>query len=210
MSNFITDANWRYATKKFDASKEISDSDLNIIKDAIRLSASSYGLQPYQVFFVKSKEVKEQLLPASWNQSQIVDAQYVVVFANKLSLSDADIDAYGENIVKTRNLKPEEVSGYVGFMKTTVANMPEELRNIWTSKQTYIALTNLLNVASELKIDTTPMEGFSPEEYNRILGLTEKGLNAAVVATIGYRHQEDTTQHFPKVRKSNEDLFITI
>jgi nitroreductase len=67
-----------------------------------------------------------------------------------------------------------------------------------------------LNVASELKIDTTPMEGFSPEEYNRILGLTEKGLNAAVVATIGYRHQEDTTQHFPKVRKSNEDLFITI
>jgi nitroreductase len=82
--------------------------------------------------------------------------------------------------------------------------------NSWTAKQTYLALGNLLNAAAELKIDTTPMEGFVPADVNEILGLDKLGLNAALIATIGYRHEEDATQHLKKVRKSNEELFITI
>jgi nitroreductase len=210
MSNFITDANWRYATKKFDATKEISDSDLDTLKEGIRLSASSYGLQPYQVLFVKNNEIRQQLLPFSWNQKQIVDSQYVVIFANVLNLGETEINAYFDNLIKSRGLKQEDIKGYSDFMKANIANKTEQERNTWTEKQAYLALGNLLNIAAELRIDTTPMEGFSANDYNTILGLTEKGLNAAVVATIGYRHQEDDTQHYPKIRKSNEDLFITI
>jgi nitroreductase len=210
MSNFITDANWRYSTKKFDATKEISDADLDTLKEGIRLTASSYGLQPYQVLFVKSTEIRQQLLPFSWNQKQIVDSQYVVVFANVLNLGETEIDAYFDNLIISRGIKQENIKGYSNFMKSNIARKSEEERNTWTEKQTYIALGNLLNIAAELRIDTTPMEGFSSEEYNKILGLTQKGLNAAVIATIGYRHQDDDTQHFPKIRKSNEDLFVTI
>jgi nitroreductase len=95
-------------------------------------------------------------------------------------------------------------------MKGALANMPEEVRPNWTAKQTYIALSNLLNAAAELKIDVTPIEGFIPTQYNEILGLEKLNLNATVVAAIGYRHSEDDTQHYAKVRKSNEDLFITL
>jgi nitroreductase len=95
-------------------------------------------------------------------------------------------------------------------MKSNITGLPEETRNIWSSKQTYLALGNLLNAAAELKIDVTPMEGFNPTQVNEILGLDKLGLNASLMATVGYRSEEDATQHYKKVRKSNEELFITI
>lgn len=210
MNTFIKNANWRYATKKFDATKKISTEDLNTLKEAIRLSASSYGLQPYKVFIIENPDVRAKLQPASWGQAQIVDASQVIVFANELNVGDKQIDAYTKNIVETRGITFEDVKGYSDYMKSAINNMPEDVRNIWTSKQTYIALGNLLNAAADLNIDVTPMEGFVPEQYNEILGLNELGLNASLVATIGYRHEEDATQNYAKVRKSNEELFITI
>ena len=210
MSTFIENQNWRYATKKFDASKKISTEDLEKIKEAIRLSASSYGLQPYQVFIVENPELRAKLQPVSWGQSQIVDASQLFVFANIVDVKENHIDDYMNNMATTRGMKTEDLKGYSDFMKSKIIPLPTEAKSTWTSKQTYIALANLLNVASELKIDVTPIEGFEPEKYNEILGLDKLGLNASVVATIGYRHQEDATQHYPKVRKSNEDLFITL
>ena len=115
-----------------------------------------------------------------------------------------------DNIVATRNIPMESIQGYGDFMKTTLTALSEEARNIWTSKQTYLALGNLLTAAASLKIDATPMEGFEPAKVNEILGLTEKGLNASLIATLGYRHEEDATQHYAKVRKSNEELFINL
>jgi nitroreductase len=88
--------------------------------------------------------------------------------------------------------------------------LSQEAKNIWTAKQTYLALGNLLNAAAELKIDATPMEGFVPAQVNEILGLDKLGLNATLIATLGYRDTEDATQHYAKVRKSQEDLFITL
>ena len=210
MSTFIENQNWRYATKKFDASKKISTEDLEKIKEAIRLSASSYGLQPYQVFIVENPELRAKLQPVSWGQSQIVDASQLFVFANIVDVKENHIDDYMNNMATTRGMKTEDLKGYSDFMKSKIIPLPTEAKSTWTSKQTYIALANLLNVASELKIDVTPIEGFEPEKYNEILGLNELGLNASLVATIGYRHQEDVTQNYPKVRKSNEDLFITL
>jgi nitroreductase len=210
MSNFIKDANWRYATKKFDASKKVSSEDLETIKEAMRLTSSSYGLQPYTIFIVENPALRAKLQPAAWNQSQIVDASQVIVFANNINFGDAEIDGYIENLLKTRGMELETVKGYADFMKVKINALTEEQRNTWTSKQTYLALGNLLNVAAELKIDVTPMEGFESEKVNEILGLTGKGLNASLIATIGYRHEEDATQHFAKVRKSNNELFINL
>ena len=210
MSNFIQDANWRYATKKFDNAKKVSKEDLEVLKEAIRLSASSYGLQPYRVFIIENAAIREQIQPVAWGQSQIVDASHVIVFANITNFGDTEIDASIANTAETRGLPADALKGYSDFMKSKISTLPEETRNTWTSKQTYLALGNLLNAAAELKIDVTPMEGFEAEKVNDILGLDKLGLNAALLATVGYRHEEDATQHYIKVRKSNEELFINL
>lgn len=210
MSTFLNHQNWRYATKKFDATKKISTEDLNTLKEAIRLSSSSYGLQPYKVIIVENPELRVQLQSAAFGQSQIVDASHLIVFANQTNIGNTEIDAYVKNISETRNIPSEAVSGYSDYMKSTISSLSEDSKNIWSAKQTYLALGNLLNAAAELKIDTTPMEGFVPAKVNEILGLEKLGLNATLIATIGYRHDEDATQHHKKVRKSNEELFITL
>lgn len=208
--NFIENQNWRYATKKFDATKKIAPADLEILKEAIRLSTSSYGLQLYKVFIIENPVIRAQLQPVSWGQSQIVDASHLFVFANYTDVQESHIDHYIENIAQTRGISIEAVKGYGDFMKNSLIGLPQDKKAIWTSKQTYLALGNLLNAAAELKIDVTPMEGFEPEKYNEILGLNALGLNASLVATVGYRHEEDATQHLAKVRKSTEELFETI
>lgn len=210
MNNFIENQNWRYATKKFDATKKVSTEDLETLKKAIQLSSSSYGLQLYKVFIIENPEVRAQLQPASWGQSQIVDASHLLVFANIVNVQESHIDAYVQNIADTRGLSVEDLKGYSDFMKSKIVPLPVEQKAVWTSKQTYLALGNLLNAAAELKIDVTPMEGFEPEKYNEILGLGRLGLNASLVAAIGYRHEEDATQHYAKVRKPIEELFETI
>jgi nitroreductase len=210
MSNFIKDANWRYATKKFDATKKISAEDLNTLKEAVRLSASSYGLQLYKVLIIENPELRAQLLPAAYGQTQITDASHLFVFANQTNVGNTEIDAYLKNASEIRELPIEALAGYGDFMKGTINPMPEDAKNIWTSKQTYLALGNLLNAAAELNIDSTPMEGFNAAQFNEILGLDKLNLNAAVVAPVGYRHEEDASQHYKKVRKSNAELFITL
>lgn len=210
MSKFIENQNWRYATKKFDATKKIASEELEILKEAIRLSTSSYGLQPYKVFIIEDEAIREQLKPASWNQSQITEASQLIVFANYSNLDESTIDNYINRISNTREIPAENLQGYGDFMKSKILGLTPEHQAIWTSKQTYLALGNLINAAAELKIDVTPMEGFEPEKYNAILKLNELNLNASLVATIGYRHEEDTNQHVKKVRKSKEELFINL
>lgn len=210
MNTFLDHQNWRYATKKFDATKKVSEEDLNTLKEAIRLSSSSYGLQPYKVIIVENPELRAQLQQAAWGQSQIVDASHLFIFANETNIGDEAIDIFLNTISVTRETPMEALTGYGDFMKSKISTLEPDLKNVWASKQTYLALGNLLNAAAELKIDVTPMEGFVPAKVNEILGLDKLGLNASLLATIGYRHDEDATQYYKKVRKSNEELFITL
>ena len=210
MSTFIENQNWRYATKKFNSEKKISNSDLEILKEAIQLSTSSYGLQPYKVIIVENEEIRKQLQPASWGQSQITDASHLFVFASITNVDSSYINNFVENMAKTRNIPVESIKAYADFMIGNITTLSPEKQFIWSQKQAYLALGNLLNAAAELKIDVTPMEGFIPEQYNEILGLTEKGLSATLVATIGYRDDEDATQHYVKVRKPISELFESI
>lgn len=210
MSTLLDNLNWRYATKKFDATKKIAPADLNTLKEAVRLAASSYGLQPFKVVLVENPEIREKLKVAAWGQTQITDASHLFVFANDLNAGPESVAAYIKNISETRGLPTEALGGFADMMNGVISNLSQEAKNIWTSKQTYIALGTLLAAAAELKIDATPMEGFNPAQFNEILGFDKLGLNAAVIATVGYRHDEDEAQHYKKVRKSQEELFITI
>lgn len=210
MDTYIEKLQWRYATKKFDADKKIEKEKLETLKKAIQLSASSYGLQPYKVFIIEDPELRAKLQPAAWNQPQITDASQLIVFAHDTNFGDDQIDAYIENVVHTRGLNAEDLKGYADFMKNKITPLPEEVKSAWTARQAYIALGNLLSAAAHLEIDACPMEGFEVEAFNDILGLKEKGLSTAVIATIGYRSAEDDTQHYAKVRKSENELFETL
>ncbi|PRX53126.1 NAD(P)H-dependent oxidoreductase [Flagellimonas meridianipacifica] len=210
MSTTLENLNWRYATKKFDADKKISSQDLDTILKAIQLSPSSYGLQPYHILVITDEALRKELQPASWNQSQIVDASHLLVFAAKSEFGSELIDDYLQNVVDTRGVNPENLKGYGDFMKSKLLDLPNNIKTTWTSRQAYIAAQSAMLAAAELKIDTCPMEGFEPAKYDEILGLKDKGLTSVVVLTVGYRSEEDDTQNYPKVRKSNKELFTHI
>ncbi len=210
MNNYIESLKWRYATKKFDSNQTISEKDLELLLEATRLSASSFGLQPYHVFVVKDQEVRSQLKSVSWGQSQITDASHLMVFANKKSFGAELIDNYLKEVSETREIPMEGLQGYGDFMKSKLVPLPDAQKENWTAKQTYLAVGNLLSAAGALEIDTCPIEGFEPERYDALLGLSEKGLTAAVVVALGYRSEEDETQHYKKVRQSTDALFTHI
>jgi nitroreductase len=210
MNTFLENQNWRYATKKFDSTKKVSEEDLNYLKESIRYASSSFGLQPYKVLIIENKDIKQELLQAAYGQNQIIEAPLLFVFASQTNLDIADIDAYFHNLTATREISIETIIGYKDFMTNSITSIPADNRAIWTQKQCYLALGNLLNAAAELKIDACPMEGFIATKVNEILGLDKLNLNATLIAPIGYRSEEDATQHFKKVRKSTTDLFINI
>ncbi|MBL86065.1 MAG: NAD(P)H-dependent oxidoreductase [Winogradskyella sp.] len=208
MSNTVENLKWRYATKKFNSSKKISNEDFETLKKAIQLTASSYGLQPYKILNIEDKEIRKKLREVSWNQPQIEDASHMIVLANITDFGDELVDDYFENVIETRNVTKEDVEDYSNTIKSTIGQLSQEQKAQWTAKQAYIVVGNLLSAAAQLRIDACPMEGFQNEEYNKILDLNSKNLNAAVVVTLGYRSEEDDTQHYEKVRKPENQLFI--
>ncbi|TRZ41475.1 NAD(P)H-dependent oxidoreductase [Robertkochia solimangrovi] len=209
-STFIDNMNWRYATKKFNAEKKLSEAELEILTEAIRLSPSSYGLQPYKVFVITDPELRAELQKASFMQPQITDASQLIVFANQLNFGSEEIQSYIENIADTRKMDIKNLDGFSQMMNNQVNSLPEDVKNNWTAKQAYIALGNLLAAAANLHIDACPMEGFDAAKYNEILNLKSENLNACLVAAIGYRDADDETQHYTKVRKSKQELFINL
>ncbi len=210
MNSYIESLKWRYATKKFDAQKKVKKEDLDILLESMQLSASSYGLQPYHIMIVTDTAIRKKLQPVSWGQTQIVDASHLIILASKTDVDASWIDSYLKNVSETRNIPVEGLQQYAEFMKSKVLAVSKEEQSQWAAKQNYLVLGNLLSAAATLKIDTCPMEGFEPEAYNEILGLTEKGLNATLVAAIGYRSAEDETQHYAKVRQPINELFTYI
>jgi nitroreductase len=212
MNNYLEALEWRYATKKYDTTKKVSAQDIETLKKAVRLSVSSIGLQPYKVFIIENPDVRAKLVEGvSGNNKVLVnDASHLFVFANITNIGDKEVGEYIDNIGITRGLSKDSLTGFNDYISVYINSLTEEQKNIWTSKQTYIALATLINTAALLKIDTTPMEGFDPAKVNEILGLDKLGLNASVIATVGYRHDEDAAQHAKKVRKQNEELFITL
>ena len=210
-NRLIESLNWRYATKQFDPTRKISAENWATLEEALRLSASSYGLQPWKFLVIENPELRAQLQPVSYGQSQIVDASHLVILATKPNLTEADVDAHIAKIAETTGAPAEALAPLRGMMVgAIVAGKTEQERKEWAFNQTYIALGNLLTSAALLGIDACPMEGFSREDYDKILGLPEQGLHAAVVVTLGYRSSEDKYGNAPKVRFDREQVIQTL
>ena len=208
--NIIQLLNWRYATKSFDSNKKLNDAQLATLLNAIQLAPSSYGLQPYQIIVVSNQEIKEALKVAAYGQSQLAQASHVLVFARTKNYTIAHVDEFAANIIATRGVTAEDIKGYVDTMKGTVESQTQDQLAVWNSKQAYIALGILLESAALNGIDACPMEGFDTAKFDEILGLDAKNLASVVIAPVGFRSTEDDAQHYKKVRKSQQDLFIHI
>lgn len=208
--NIIEGLSWRYATKKFDPEREVSDEDLKVLKEAIRLSASSYGLQPYTVLVIKDASLRKKLREVSMNQPQITDSSYLFVFCNKLEIDKDYVKEYIDGVSHVRNVERGNLNGFEDVINGQMASFSPEQMKHWTAKQAYIALGTLLVACGEMEIDACPMEGFDSKAYDEILGLKEKGLTAAALTAIGYRSEEDIFKDAAKVRKDDETLFVNI
>lgn len=201
---------WRYATKKFDSTKKVSEEDLNYILEAGNLAATSYGLQPFKIVVVTDKEKKQALMAQAYNQGHVGENSALLVFAARTDVDAAYIAEYTARIERTRGLSTGSVDGYKDMMVGDLTNRTEADRLVWAQKQAYIALGTMMVAASEKGIDHCGMEGFSPAGFNEVLGLAELNLHATVILPIGYRSTEDDTQHYAKVRKDLADLVVRI
>jgi len=207
----LAQLNWRYATKQFDPKRKISAQDWATIEDALLLTPSSGGLQPWKFIVVTDPAVRAKLLPASYGQEKVSTASHLVVFAAKNNLGEADVDAHLNNVAKIQGVPIETLAPLRGMLVGgIVKSMDETARNAWARNQTYIALGNLLTSAALLGIDACPMEGFDRAQYDEILGLKAKGLASAVIATLGYRLTADTYASAPKVRFPKEQIFVQV
>ena len=210
MNDIIKALNWRYATKKFNSEKTIDQDKIATIKESLRLVPTSYGLQPLKFLFIENKAIRNELLAASYGQNQIADASHLIVICASKTMNSVDVDAYLKNIAATRSVSIDSVQGYGDFMKGTFDRLSDEDIFIWNCKQAYIALGQLLHTCASLRIDATPMEGFNPEEYAKILKMDNDTYHPALLCPIGYRSDNDDSQHLAKVRKSHDDLFEII
>jgi len=210
MKTILEDLNWRYATKKFDPTKRISDDDLKVLLEVLRLAPTSYGLQPYKFLLIENKSVREKLKLKSEGQQQITDASHLIVFCSYISIENHHIDAHMDNTQSSREIEDNALLGYSSFLKRTMNQLDLKTKLEWNTKQAYIALGFLLHACAQLRIDSTPMEGFDAEGYDEVLDLKSKNLHAVIVCPIGYRSVEDETQYWKKIRKSQGELIEII
>lgn len=209
MNKTLEALNWRYAVKKF-STRNLPQEKVNIVFESLRLTPSSMGLQAWKFINVENQEIREKLVSASWNQEQVKDASHLLVFARPLLLNQEDVDKYVNHLAKERKMEDGKRDSFRNMVNNYLKTLDENQLGIWLDKQLYIALGNLMTVCAIEGIDTCPMEGFQPAEYDKILGLKEKGLTAVLVCPIGYRADDDQYRTQPKVRFSNEDVFLHI
>ena len=206
--NIIESLKWRYATKKFDALKIVSDEKLTILKEAFTLTATSYGLQPVKMMVISNKEVQKKLVEYSYNQQQVVQASHVLVICREKIIDEAFIRDCFENEKNIRGTSDDILDDFRSYLINDFSSKSEEDIKLWATKQAYIVLGNLLTVCAVEKIDACPMEGFLPEMYDELLNLDSKGLSSVLVLPIGYRAEDDIFSGFKKVRKSTEKNII--
>jgi nitroreductase len=198
---------WRYATKKFDATKRIDPITWAALEEALVLSPSSYGLQPWKFVVVTDPALKAKLRPVSWNQAQVEDCSHHVVFLVKKDLGLPEIERFVDRIAEVRGVTRESLEMYRGFMVGDLAEGPRsKVINEWAARQVYIALGNFMTAAAMLGVDTCPMEGLDPAKYDEILGLEGSGWATLCACPAGYRAADDKYATLAKVRFKAEDL----
>ena len=198
---------WRYATKAFDAERQIDAATWASLEQALVLTASSYGLQPWKFLVITDAAIRAELRPHSWNQSQITDCSHLVVMLNKRSITPGDADRLIQATATARGLESSALDGYRNMIQVDLIDGPRSQAIAkWASNQVYIALGNLITAAALLEVDTCAIEGFSPEAYDRILGLEDSAYRSCVVCAAGYRSASDKYASLAKVRYPASEL----
>ncbi len=202
---------WRYATKSFDPAKKISATDWSALEQALILTPTSYGFQPYRFVVVTHEATKEKLVSHSWNQKQPAHCSHFVVFAAKESVNEADVDHYMTRVAAVRGVPVESLAGFKKVLAGDIVHGPRgQSQHEWATRQAYIALGNFMTAAALVGIDTCPMEGIDPVKYDEILGLPATGYRSVVACAAGYRSSADKYAAAPKVRFPAEELVIHI
>ncbi|MBI2363048.1 MAG: NAD(P)H-dependent oxidoreductase, partial [Elusimicrobia bacterium] len=180
----------RYAVKRFDPAGRIPPQAWAALEKSLQLAPSSYGLQPWKFFVVGDPRLREELRKASWDQSQVTEADKFVVFAARTGVGPRDVERHIARVAEVRGTRPESLSGYRDMMLAKVAKPGPEVDS-WAARQVYIALGVLLSAAAVLGVDATPMEGLDPARYDALLGLRSKGYRTLCAAALGVRSPED-------------------
>jgi len=205
----IDQLKWRYATKKYDSSKVVPQEKLDYILEAIRLTASSSGLQPYELIVITNPEIREKMKAASNNQSQVTECSHLIVFAAWDNYTADRINKNFDATETVRNFKSEAGTAYRQMLLKIYPGRDQEVNFTHAAKQAYIAVGTALIAAAEQEVDSTPMEGFDAKSIDEILNLKEKGLRSVVLLPLGYRKaDEDWLAPLVKVRAPTEE-FIT-
>ncbi len=200
-NDIIEQLNWRYATKEFDSGKKIPAETMQALEQALVLTPSSFGLQPWKFIIVQDQAIKDQFPAVSWNQQQTKDCSHMVVLASKTGYKREDVGTFIERMAEVRGVAPESLSGYEEFAGGFVDMASEQgWIDTWTQKQVYIALGQLMFAAAALGVDACPMEGIDPKAYDQILGLEGSGYATVVACPLGYRTETDKYATAPKVR----------
>ncbi len=203
--SFLSQLDWRFATKQFDATKKVSDGTLDRILGAVRMAPTSFGLQPFRVFVISDPEVRAKIGAAAWSQPQVTEASHLLVFTARTDVAARAAEyielASGGDVAAKENL-----AGLTDMLQGFAAKLDEATAFAWASKQAYIALGFAMAAASELEVDSCPMEGFDPAAVDTILALPEN-FRSVVMLPVGYRAEGPA---YPKVRFPDSDLFSWI
>lgn len=204
--NYLEALSRRYSVKKFNTER-IPPEILQNILESGKLSASSLGLQPYKIIVVESKQMRERLIPAFYNPSQISTCSHLVVIISKRILDESYINGYFRHISEVRETPPEKLDLFRNSISQHINQKTRDEIFNWAEKQSYIVLANLMYAAALENVDTCPMEGFRQDLIEEILDINPENEKVTVTLALGYRSQEDHFQHMKKVRKPNEKLF---
>jgi nitroreductase/dihydropteridine reductase len=209
MSNLLETLNWRYAAKKMDQSKPVPQDKVDYIIEADRLTATSSGLQPFQLILITNPELKEQIKPHAWNQGQITDCSHLVVFAAWDNYTEERINSMFDLVNEERGFVNEGWENYRKMLLSIYPQRDAQTNYEHAARQAYIALGSALIAAAEVQVDATPMEGFDPAKVDEILGLEKYGLRSVLLLPLGYREAEnDWLVNLKKVRRSRENFVI--
>ncbi len=206
----IESLNWRYAAKRMNGTK-VPQQKIDAILQATLLSASSFGLQPYQVILIEDEALKKQLQPAAYNQPQIIEASHLMIFAAYENIAAEHIENFISLVASKRKIPVEGLADFKNVLVNSLLSRTQEANFNWSARQAYIALGTALIAAANEKVDATPMEGFNPAAFDNILGLKEKGLKSIAILAVGYRDAPaDYMANTLKVRKEMEDFVINL
>ncbi|QTD37217.1 NAD(P)H-dependent oxidoreductase [Polaribacter batillariae] len=208
--NIIDKLQWRYAVKKFDSQKILSQQKINILKEAFNLTATSYGLQPLKLLIISNKDIQKELVAHSWNQPQVLEASHLLVICVPKTYTTKEVQKYFTLVKDVRNTSDAILNPFKEFLTAEIDKKTQEELLIWNKNQAYLALGNLLTVCAFENIDSCPMEGFIPEKYDEVLNLEEQNLHSVLVLPVGFRADDDYMKDLKKVRKNITETVMEI